>query len=84
MKLEHGRTGEWNEYFEYTLKRPKMKVIALKCGDKGWHLCLLLVKGSKSINTFGTYKTSEDARFALDVAVKTIVAYSKYWREVKP
>ena len=73
MKVIHGRKGEWNEYLETKIDKPKIAVIAQKTNDV-WHLYL---RRDGAIRTYNTYHTSEDARFALDVAVQTIIAYSK-------
>ena len=75
MKVIHGRKGEDTEFMQIDLQKPRINVVAQKSGP-AWFLYLIKPgKGGAVRTVSSSYETSEDARFALDVAAETLSKY---------
>ena len=74
MKTTHGRIGQEKEYIETKLLRPRLNVVAQKAGS-GWYLYLVAPGPAGAVKTVGYYATSEEARYALDIAAATLTTY---------
>ena len=82
MEITHGRQGEYNEYLEIKLLKPRVTVLAQKnsADDDFWVTYIVWPGKNAPVRKIEYFDRSEDARRAIETMAHTVTQFVNHSR----